>query len=55
VRIRKNRCIELKGTHDYTRKFNIALSLYRVLGITLYFSKDFSETAAREFVATEIL
>jgi len=31
----------------------MALSLYRVLGITLYFSKDFLETAIGKFVAAE--
>ena len=47
VRIRKSKCIELDGAHFYTRKFNVALSLYRVLGITLYFSKSFLEAAAK--------
>ena len=47
MRIRKSRCIELDGTHCCTEKFNIALSLCRVLGVTLYFSKDFLEATAR--------
>ena len=45
MRIGKNGCIELNKTHCCTRKFNIALSLCRVLGIALYFSKGFSEAA----------
>ena len=47
MRIRKSRCVELDGTHCYIRKFNMALSLCRVLEVTLYFSRDFSEAAAR--------
>ena len=47
MRIRKSRCIELDGTHCCTEKFNIALSLCRVLYVTLYFSKDFLEATAR--------
>jgi len=38
--------IESDGTYYYTRKFNMALSLCRVLGIPLYFSKGFSEAVA---------
>jgi len=38
------RYIELDGTHCYTEKFNVALSLYRVLGVALYFSEGFLET-----------
>ena len=41
--IRKSRCIELDRTYCCTGNFNIALSLYRVLGVTFYFSKGFSE------------
>ena len=55
VKIRKSRCIELDRTYFYTRKFNVALSLYRVLGIALYFSESFSKTAVRRFVATKAL
>ena len=47
VKIRKSRCIESDGIHCYTEKFNIALNLYRVLGIAFYFSKKFSETAVK--------
>ena len=47
MRIRKSGCIESNRTHCCTGKFNAALSLCRVLGVTLYFSKSFSETAAR--------
>ena len=47
IRIRKSRYIELDGTHCYTGKFNVVLSLYRILGIALYFSKDFSEAVAK--------
>ena len=41
MRIGKSRCIESDKTCCYIRKFNIALSLYRVLGVVLYFSKGF--------------
>ena len=44
--IRKSGCIELDRTHCYIGKFNMALSLCRVLEITLYFSKGFSEAVA---------
>ena len=39
VRIRKNGYIESDKTYCYIEKFNIALSLWGVLGITLNFSK----------------
>ena len=55
VRIRKSRYVESDGTCYYIEKFNMALSLYRVLEVTLYFSKSFLETAAEEFVAAETL
>ena len=45
MRIRKSRCVESDGTHCCTGKFNMALSLCGVLGVTLYFSEDFSEVA----------
>ena len=45
MRIGKSRCIESNRTHYCTGKFNMALSLCRVLGVALYFSKDFSEAA----------
>ena len=46
MRIRKSRCVESDGTRCCIGKFNMALSLCGVLGISLYFSKDFSEIAA---------
>jgi len=55
VRIRKSRCIESIETCCYTGKFNISLSLCRVLGFVLYFSKGFLEVATRNLVATETL
>ena len=44
--IRKSKCIELDKTHCYTIKFNMALSLCRVLEVTLYFSESFLEAVA---------
>ena len=44
--IRKSGCIELDGTCYCTEKFNVALSLCRVLEITFYFSESFSEAVA---------
>ena len=46
MRIGKSRYIELNQTHCYTGKFNAALSLCRVLEVTFYFSKSFSEAVA---------
>ena len=43
MQVRKNRCVELNRTHCCIKKFNMSFSLYRVLKITLYFSKNFSE------------
>jgi len=43
--IRKSRCVELDETCCCIGKFNMALSLCRVLEVTLYFSKGFSEAA----------
>jgi len=40
-------------THCCTGKFNIALSLCRVLGIALYFFKGFPEIAAGELAVAE--
>jgi len=45
----------LDGTHCYTGKFNAALSMYRVLEVALYFSKDFLEVAAGESAVAEVL
>ena len=47
MRIGKSRYIELDGTHCCIGKFNVAFSLCGVLGVTLYFSKGFSEATAR--------
>jgi len=55
MRIRKSRYVESNWTRCYTEKFNTALSLYRVLRITLYFSKGFSEVAARVSAVAEAL
>ena len=55
VRIRKSGYIELDGTHYYIEKFNIALSLCRVLEVTLYFSEGFLEIAARRSAVAEAL
>ena len=41
------------GVADVFRKFNAALSLCRVLEVVLYFSKGFSETAARVSAVAE--
>ena len=55
MQIGKSRCIELDRTHCCTGKFNVALSLCRVLRITLYFSKGFSEAAAGVLAVAEAL
>ena len=55
VRIKKSRYVESDETCYYTVKFNMALSLYRVLEIALYFSKGFSEKATEESVAVKVL
>ena len=55
MRIGKSGCIELNWTHCYTGKFNVALSLCRVLGVALYFSKGFSEAAARVLAVAKAL
>ena len=47
IRIRKSKYIESDRTHCCIGKFNVAFSLGRVLGVTFYFSEDFSEAAAR--------
>jgi len=53
MRIRKSRCVESDGTHCYIGKFNVALNLYGVLEVTLYFSKSFSEVTARGSAVAE--
>jgi len=55
MRIRKSRYIKSDRTCCYTEKFNMALSLCRVLGVALYFSEGFSEVAFRELAVTEAL
>ena len=55
MRIRKSRCIESDKTHYFTERFNMVLSLYRVLGITLYFSKNFSEATVKGLAVAEAL
>jgi len=55
MRIGKSGCIELNGTRCCTEKFNMALSLCRVLGVTLYFSEGFLEVATRESAVAEAL
>jgi len=47
MRIGKSRYVELDRTHYCIGKFNVTLSLCRVLEIALYFFKGFSETAAK--------
>jgi len=55
MRVRKSRYIESDRTHCCTGKFNMALSLCRVLDVAFYFSKDFSETTARGSAVAEAL
>ena len=55
MRIGKSRCVELNGTCCCIGKFNTALSLCRVLGVTLYFSEEFLEAAARGSAVAEAL
>ena len=47
MRIRKSGCVESNQTCCCIGKFNVALSLCGVLGVTLYFSKGFSEAVAK--------
>ena len=46
IRIRKSKYIEFNQTYYYIDKFNMALSLFRVLEVALCFFEDFSEVAA---------
>ena len=55
IGIRKSRCVESDGTYYYTVKFNMALSLCRVLGVALYFSEGFSEVAVGGLAVAEVL
>jgi len=43
MQVGKSEYIELDETWCCTEKFNMALSLYGVLGIALYFSESFLE------------
>ena len=47
MRIGKSGCVESDRTHYCIEKFNVALSLYKVLEVTFYFSKNFLEVAAK--------
>ena len=47
MKIRKSGYVESNWTCCCTGKFNMALSLYRVLEVTLYFSKGFLEAVAK--------
>ena len=53
MKVGKSRCIESNWTRCCTGKFNVALSLCGVLGVALYFSKGFSEAAARVSAVAE--
>ena len=55
MRIGKSRCVKLDGTCCCTEKFNVALSLCRVLRITLYFSKSFLKVTTRILAIAEAL
>ena len=54
MRIGKSGYIKSDRACCCTGKFNVALSLYRVLEVTLYFSKDFSEAAAEASWSLEV-
>ncbi len=55
MRIRKSECVESDKTFCCTGKFNIALSLYRVLEVAFYFSKGFSEVVAEVLQLLEVI
>jgi len=55
MEIRKSRYIESDKTHCCIGKFNIALSLCEVLGVTLYFSERFLAAAAKESIVAKVL
>jgi len=55
MRIGKSKCVESNWTRCCTGKFNVALSLCRVLEVTLYFSEDFLEAAAGVSAVAEVL
>ena len=54
MRIGKSRSVELDRTHCCIGKFNMALSLCKVLEVALYFSKSFSEAAVKGSAVTEL-
>jgi len=47
VRVQKSRYIKKYETYCYIGKFNIALSLYKVLKVTFYFFENFLEVAVK--------
>ena len=53
MRIRKSGCVESNWTRCCIGEFNVALSLCGVLGVTLYFSKGFSDAAAKVSAVAE--
>ena len=55
MKIRKSRYVELDRTYCCIGKFNTVLSQYRVLEVTLYFSKGFLEVTARGLTVAEVL
>ena len=55
VRIKMSRYVELNRAHYCTGKFNIVLSLCRVLRVTLYFSKGFLKVAVRGLAVAKVL
>jgi len=55
MRIRKSGYIESDKTYYCIGKFNMTLSLCRVLRITLYFSEDFSKAAAGKSAVAVVL
>jgi len=56
MQVQNSRYVKLDKTYYYIGKFNMVLSLYRVLRIAFYFSKNFLKFAAiRILVATKVL
>ena len=55
MRIRKSRYVESDGTYCCIGKFNVALSLCRILGIALYFFEGFSKVTAGISAVTKAL
>ena len=47
MRVRKSGCVESNWTYCCIGEFNATLSLCRVLGVVLYFSKGFLEAVAK--------